>query len=408
MMHQTEIIFSIPGRIRIKISDLFMNEKTACSICSTIEDMQGVISARSNTRTGNILVCYKLELTNESEIINRIHNYENDMIPVGTDESFIKSLKKVFHSRMFSKKNNDAPASHNEYRLSRRFLKAALIIGGIVFLFEWMISRLIAILIFACPAILFVIPVTAFYYGMKRSRSRRIYMKDYTSLARLRNIGTVYLNDSVFMSGSSHDNKDHQFKNQYHSEIQKLIEINNINHLLNIKITDFVFGIRENGITDIAIVTDQDDQAIEKIAYILGIEKIYRLKDNITRLDFYNQHTLIVTAEELTHGVRELSMGVVLYIYNKNGYDIKQSDISVNSQDIDKIPWMVGLSRYCKEIIIRSQNSAIAINSLGILFASLGFLNPLGAISVYGINTVWQILFIKNRILSYKKDNKYL
>lgn len=376
IMRETEILFSIPGRVRLRIPDPQINEKTAAGICGAVEGLRGVISARFNEHTGSMLICYRTEQVTEIRVLNVVRSFEYDAGLAGLPTDAF--LKKAPVLRIFSGKWQSPASLHKGNGLPRRYVKTVLLLAGVVFLMRWMLKRLAAMLVFACPAVLFAAPAAAFYYGMKQASRRGIHMKDFGSLDRLRNTETVYIGDTAVMKASLR------------------------------KITDFVFGIRNHGITDVAIVTGRDAQAAAEAARTLGIDKIYRLGDNVTMLDFFHPSALIVTAEAPDRWIpdenRHLPTGLVFFLSGCGGPETRHWDLCADIRDIDHFPWLVGLSRYCREAAVRSQNSAAAVNFAGVLFASFGLLGPLGALTAYGINTACQILWVRNSVLSWQED----
>lgn len=369
-----------------------------------VEDLPGVISVSANRRTGNFLVRYDARKITEQEITARMDEPVNGDIPLPALKSFARTVKGALNPALFLKKTSPIGLLHSEYHLSRRLALASVFLALTVYLLKSVAGQFLAMLIFAIPAVIFAIPLTAFYYAAVRADNRKIYLKEISSLERLRRSETVYIHESALITGSRRENENLIYRNLNNPEFRKFLELGKINELLNIKITDFVFGIRENGITDIAIAVNEDNELIGMIAGQLGVERVVRLHDNVAVLDFFQDHTIIVTAEEQPEKIYHTAKGFVLYVYNKNRKEEIRTEAAVHSKDIQKIPWLVGLSRYCKELTVRCENSAIAVHSLGMLLSALGYLNPVGALSVYGINMAGQILFIKRKVLSYQKD----
>ena len=416
-MSRSKVIFSIPGRIRIHNPILMKDKKTVSYMMSAVEDIPGVISVSANRRTGNLLVCYDKDAVAAEQITDRMNHLETGRIIQRPLSSLARNIVKTLNPVLFMKKHSNTPLQ-NEYHLAKRVFKFTVFLSGTVFVFKLLIKRLLAMLVFACPVMILAIPLTALYYAAVRAGNRGIYLKGGAEVERLRLTKTVYIHDSVLASGSRREAKKLIFQKLDHPELRRLLELEKLNDLLNIKITDFVFGIRENGITDIALAVDADYEFIDIVAGRLGIERIFKLQDNISLMDFFHDHTIVVTAEEHKGNLRHETKGFVLYVYNHSEHNSDEWDFAeanhnsvewsddavVQSSNLQKIPWVIGLSRYCKELIVRCENSAIALNSLGLLMSALGYLNPIGALSIYSVNMTGQMLYIRKKMLAYRKD----
>lgn len=397
-MNNIKIVFSIPGRMRINIPALLHNEKKSYDITGMLDELCGVISVQPNIRTGNVLVCYDSSLINEKEIWYVIKGVHDEVKSSCDEDKPQTSLYPLIPKKIVQ------TIIHRETHLSRRFIKAAIFTGGIVFAFKFMLRRFITILIFACPIILFTIPITTFYYGVKRAKNRKILLKDISAIERLERTQSVLINESIFMLGmDQEESRKFIYQNIDWLSLQRLLRIRTVDNLLNLKISHLVFGIRNNGITDIAIITNKESDFVNGVADSLGIDKIYRIQDNVTMLEFFKEHSLIVTSEEIGK-VSKNQKALTMYVYNADCVDRNNFDITIHCRDINKVPWLIGLTRYCREIITRSQNSTVAIHSVGILLAALGYIGPFGALSIYGVNMMVQHLYIKNKVLFYEKE----
>lgn len=375
MISRSRIIFFIPGRIRIHILDLLRQGKEIGEICCILEDVHGVISVHSNVYTENILVCYDPETTDENKILKRINDIGESTVTNG--------FRPPFSTKIPLKRHNPA-IYQNERKISARWMKMVLFIGGLTFAFNFILRRLLSILIFACPVFIFAAPASAFYYTALRARNRRIFIRNKASLDLLDKIESVYLNDSIFLL----DEPTHA------STISPV----------NQEIYDFVFGIRENGVTDIALLVEKNRAIAHRAADQLGIEEIYHLNNEVNRHGFLNDHSLIVITEHDPNLTDSRKNSMVIHVFGKDYQEIPASDLTVQFRDLHRIPWLFRFGHYCREWIIRCQNMAIAIQTLGILAAAFGYIGPLGALAVYGFNTAWQPILIKSRIVSYKKE----
>lgn len=375
-----KIVFSIPGRIRIRIAGLLRNDNAANEISSFVEEEDGVISVRLNIRTKNILICYNPETVDENRILAMLENIGRN-VENGSDVNRSEagfSLKDTFLVR-------NGPAYENERKLSVRLFKTVLLVGGITSAFHFMLRRLIAVLIFSCPVVLFAAPAATFYYAVRRSESRRIFIRRKEAIDLLENTESMYIHDSVFQLEEHNGRRLHQ-------------------DYFNRGMRNFVFGIRVNGITDIAVLAEHNRQFGQSTAKQSGIREVYYLNNALEIRKYVHAHTLLVTAEDKP-GLTDCSPeALVLCVYGDRYRELPSADIILQINDICKFPWLIGLSRYCREIIIRCQNTAITVNVIGVLAASFGYIGPLGALIAYGMNVAWQPIIIKGRILSYQKE----
>lgn len=62
-------IHAVPGRFRIKLAAIKGNESRARQVCRQMETREGVLSVRSNTLTGSLLVHYDVRQLNPATLL---------------------------------------------------------------------------------------------------------------------------------------------------------------------------------------------------------------------------------------------------------------------------------------------------------------------------------------------------
>lgn len=372
MSKNVSVVFFIPGRIRIKVLSLRNNESNAYGLRSMLEEESGVISVRLNLHTDSILVCYNSELIQDNNIIKIIERTLNNETQVSPQLTFLN---------VFSMKEPVKLSNQEDFKIGKRLFKSVLFFGIVSFLFNHMIKQLISILIFSCPLVIYLSSRYIWHYAMEDTKQKQILIKNKSVLKRLENIEAIYIDESSLLL--NHDSKNTTISDEMYK---------------------FVFGMRDIGITDIGIIAKSDAGYIRSISSYLGVDKVCNIKQINTEDKLSKDNTLFVTSNKNQFLLSEKFNGILMYLYDKDENPLLAADITIKLREIYKIIWLIEFCRYCEEMKIRCQNTAVAINYLGIFLASLGYLHPLGAFCFYGINMIWQPIFVENKVLKYEKE----
>lgn len=366
MKQTSEILFFIPGRIRIRLQHLLMDERLACDLRHKGETVEGIALIRINKRLKTILFCYNPKQVNLETIFELVRD---SACPLNVLSRPARQTQEC----------TDTPTRYrNEKRISWRWFGISLLIGGVTFAINRLLSRLISLLIISCPGIVFVAPSSAFYYARRSAKRRGIILANKGSLEQLETAGAVLIHESVFLTTKYYPPNEYWSGKRYRSNLD-----------------DLVFGLRENGITELAILTEESKPSLVEEANRLGVGLC--AYDAVTHT---NGTPIIITAVPWKRRSQVLEVRVL------GGQEraAPTADVALREENLRQIPWLFYFSYLCREMIIRCQNIAIAIHALGLLLAALGYLSPAGAIMLVGANIAWQPLVIRHQILPNQKE----
>ena len=81
--------------------------------------------------------------------------------------------------------------------------------------------------------------------------------------------------------------------------------------------------------------------------------------------------------------------------------DTVKAGFNLQYSDVDKIPSMIKLAYFHREVSIQTENTAVALNIFGMLLVTLNCLTPLYSGIYYILNTLFLTLTLKFRYNSY-------
>lgn len=256
--------FFIPGRIRIKAAGLLQNGRNVPELQSSLEKEEGILSVRFNCRTGNVLVCYDPDLADEERIFRIVGEAEE------------QAERDCLPGDCLAPSGRDGPGLFRKERgLAARWAAAVLLIGGIASAARFALGRLLAFLLFSCPAFILTARAAAAAHAVRRAGGQRILIRN-RAVGLLEKTEAVYLSDSVLALGEGGGD----------------------GHGPAPEIYDFVFGIREHGVTDIAVLTKRNSPSAERAVKELGIGRIYYLANAEMEESFRGPSLIAVTKED--------------------------------------------------------------------------------------------------------------
>lgn len=401
-----EIISSVPGRIRVNV-DFLLRKRTGSMILNSLKSINGIISTAFNKRTRNILIFYRYKEIDEIQLLDKIRaidnkdikkDIENDIPKKVNKDSITKIIFKTLNPINLIKKKYPMKAYKDNYSLSKRIIKVGLFFGVIVFALTFNLSNIISILILSYPGILFTISSIANFYSAKKAYLNGIYLKNNHFIRVLSETDTLFVEDNLLI-------KERNIFNTILNKLNKNIilrftALRKLENPIDSEFEKVIYKLREYGITDIIVFSDNNKEILDYIAYSLGIDKTYFLKDNI--LLFKNlkkeENLTAIVSENSIEKIRKLNLDLVICIKLNNEGNIFKGDINFVDKNIKKLPWLLDLSKYNEEVIIRSQTIATGLNALGIFISVITNINPLLSFGIYGLNILAQTIGIKYSI----------
>ncbi|WP_459195859.1 HMA2 domain-containing protein [Wukongibacter baidiensis] len=404
------IISSIPGRIRVNVNGLLRNERLGYGILKSLKELEKVNSVSFNVSTGNVLIYYKYQYKDISDILYRIQTFTykdtSNYIPrYITNDSPTKILIRTLNPFNLLTKKFPVNIFEQEYSLSRRIIKMGIFMGGIVLAINPHIRTLASIMILTYPGILFTISSMSHFYSARKAFLNEVYVKNSNSIGQVAKTNAFFIEDKVLI-GKENAARKILDKNQEKMTIEKLSAIGKVTNLTNPEIRSFIEETRKYGVTDLTVFSDKKDDISKYIAYALGIDKVHLVKDKIFILnDLKNQENIMLFIHEsLVDKIRNIDLNLTVCVYSDLNNSVDKGSINVIDRNIKRIPWLLKLSKNNEELITRFHASSISVNTLAIYAAVLLRINPLITLSIYMVNLLAHINILRNSI--FKEENK--
>ncbi|MBV7275499.1 hypothetical protein I6U48_21585 [Clostridium sp. PL3] len=408
-----KVISSIPGRIRINISGLLRNEKIAFSIGYELAKHTNIVSFHVSKNSGNVLIYYKdisLSKGNILILVEKALKSSNEMIiPENIDRRhLIKILIDAMNPLSLFRKKHSKKIYEKEYSISNNILKNSIGSSSIIFLFTSSIGSVISALILGYPGILFAISAASYYYASTKLKMANIYLKSNSSLTFLNNIDTLLVENDVFQD-RFHNISGLQLSKY---DIHKLTILNKIDNPVNCDFESLINNIRILGVNNIFIIGNSQSGIIQYISYLLGVEILdinnLEKKQNYLMVNKLNNTVSLTTDRILESQLTYFHSDLIICLYRNKSPNILNADINLEYSNMNKLPFLMELSYFCREINTQTQNIATTLNILGILLVTLEYLTPLSSIFFYILNTFVMTLTLKLRFKRFfsKSSNK--
>ncbi|MBC2581315.1 HMA2 domain-containing protein [Clostridium sp. DJ247] len=413
-LSKVKIISSLPGRLRASIWGLLRNEQMAFHIRNMLTKSNCVLSVRISINTGNVLIYYDTKCICEDKLIVVIQealNYRKELIiPEDINkESLVKIMFNTLNPISLFKRKYSEKIYKNEYLLSKKILNISVVLSSIIFLFTSSINKVLSTLILGYPGILFAIGATSYYYGSAKLKQKNIYLKNNDLLSFLSDTNALLIENDILQSKLNKQNVigSHLSKD----DIQKLIILGELDNPINNTIESIVNDIRILGINNIFIIGDSTNSIINYISYYLGInvlniDNIEKQKQGLISNNSDDIITLITTDEFFEKNYEFSCYDLIICVYKNNRLNLLKADINLEYTDIDKLPLIVKFSHFCREVNVQTENTAIALNTLGMILAVLNYSTPLYSTIFYGLNILLMTLKIKLKFMFFEKNNK--
>ncbi|WP_446899193.1 HMA2 domain-containing protein [Clostridium sp. LBM24168] len=408
-----KIMSSLPGRIRVNIKGLLRNDEKVLKVRSKLNRYSGILSANVNKFTGNVLVYYNTDEFDEDRVLIIIKKAFNSQEVTTAENNHKSSLLKIFidgvNPLVLFKKKYSKRVYKNEYGISGKLFKISIAVSAVVFLLTGNIANAISVFILGYPVILFALREVSYYYVSDKLNIEKIYMKDSTSLSFLESINALLIEDEVFKSKFIKNKMYDMNLNKY--DIQKLVILGKLDNPVDENMKLVVNNIRMLGINNIFIIGSSENSITNYIGYLLGIEildknDLKKKKDPLIIDKLEDNNTVLITTDRLFESeLRELCIDSIICLYRNDKLSFLKADFNLHYSDVNKLPLLIKLAYFCREVNVQTENIAITLNVFGMLLAVLNYLTPLYSVIYYILNTLLMMLTLKLRFNSYKNFN---
>lgn len=370
-------IFSIPGRIRLKIKDLRENSSYASNIENSLINIYSVKTVMANIKTGNLLIIYDSDRINENELLSRIKNFN-----INTETNQI--TKRYKPNNRYKTKSSFRELFQEEISLSKRLFIVSVTTASLLFITTSPIGA-ISVLLLGAPGVIFMNSYLSMRYTLIKAKQNEIHISNVSVIREIQNLTSISLYPNVIFQSKINEN----IYAMQAIEIETMVAGGEIEDPIPVEVRRLVKELRELGVNDITIYHKGNN---------IGIF-IYANKNFGFETAERDLSDLIIIGEEALN--KKLNHKIILCISKNNTIPWKMAQISC--RDINKIAWLFQQCMRSNELLTRSQVTTVSIQIFGIMLAFIGFLNIGTSVILYGLNVLGNSIYLKHSILMNKE-----
>jgi len=165
------------------------------------------------------------------------------------------------------------------------------------------------------------------------------------------------------------------------------------------------------GITELAILSGDHDNAVRQVADRVGISMVYgRLKpqDKVEVIKSHQSNDLpVMFVGDGINDAPALAVSQVGVAMGAAGTDValETADIALTHDNISKLPWLVRLSRRMLQIIKINIVFGLVFNAIAVVASGMGLLTPIMAAIVHNVGSVL-VVFTSASLAIYPDDGR--
>lgn len=152
--------------------------------------------------------------------------------------------------------------------------------------------------------------------------------------------------------------------------------------------------LNQIGIEEVAILSGDHDQAVQRVADTVGIHRVYgRLKpqDKVEVIkEFQSKNLPVMFIGDGINDAPALAVSQVGVAMGAAGTDValETADIALTHDNIARLPWLILLSRRMLSIIKINIAFGLVFNAFAVLAGGMGWLTPIMAAVVHNVGSV--------------------
>lgn len=368
-------IFSIPGRIRLKVENLRHDSNYAYAIETSLMKLSNINSVKANAATGNLLIMYNCFVVEEAALLNQItgiritiHNFA-----AGRKDA----LQRKSASEMF----------REEKSLSKRFPLLSIAAASALLLSSSMTGAAAA-LVLGFPGIIYITSYLSFKYTLLLAERNEIYINKAGVIRNIQNLRGIFFHRNVIIDAG---NTEHLFAESYLG-IETMVANGGIEDPVHQNVRNLIKELRKTGINNLSVLNERNKTGL----FVYAVKTL--------GLDDSGKHRYpeIRIKKDPFINTKSIYNGLALYVSeNKN---TESYNIYMKGYELYKIPWFIRICRRSGELLTISQVAAVSINTFGMMLIFTGYLNLGTSILLYLINMFGNITYLRHHILNSDKE----
>ncbi|MBC7958401.1 MAG: hypothetical protein H7X94_00915 [Vallitaleaceae bacterium] len=356
---EIKVLSSIPGRLRLQINPL-RNENVEFFFDKPIQFPPGILLVSPNRVTSRLLVRYDPKLVCTQDVLDWIASI--DMNDVSSD----------VHKDLKSKKY-PVKVYQNEFALSKRLLFLSGVISCLALCFTFSLKRSLSLLILGLPGGLFLLRRAAYKITQKHLNAIGFYFEDPNLLYEIAAIKHLLIEDVLFFP-----------------EVP-------LSHPLEMVIKRF----RSIGLLDINMLSHETSDTNSYTCYQLGINEVIINQQHSLDKKFLTKTASIVNGSDYCQFLG--GQMVMFRVSMKIDQETQAYMILFDSSQVHDLSHVIQTSKYIHKLVIGSENSAVALNTIGFFLAAANLLTPLWAIALCFLNYLVPKIYLNNQIAHYEE-----
>jgi len=381
--NEVNVKFSIPGRIRLKVTLLYKNKFFAQKLSETIKSISNIVSVHTNTFNSNLLIIYNNKELSESELKPCIEYH----------------ITKLIHTQENQNNCINTSIYEGEKVIAKRVTLISLVLTGIISIGSINVATIISIMILSSPFILFYIRNKGYIITSHFLLEREINLPNNSLVKFFSEVDEIFIQDNLIIDKKI-VKKYFDFLEQGSIPVRRLI--------VNGELKEPIFGnsrilinnLRNIGVNTIFILSKEKNRFIDYAKDTLDINSLTLEEACMTKYinNFSEDELIIILGKSNEENVTNQSLVINLYMeINDVKCKYQQSHI-LCKKDILEIPYSILFCKYVENTINTTQNISIAINMIGVMFALGKYIFIRGSIIVYLFNFIVSTVLLKTKI----------
>ncbi len=369
-------IFSIPGRIRLKVEELKCDLNYASGIEIALIQVSSVNGVTVNVRTGNILVKYDQLSIEEAKLIKQI---EETGILVNKDhEMKKKDIQRGACPDIF----------REEKLLSKRLTIMSAVAASVLFITSSSANPITAFLL-GFPGIIYITSYLSLKYTLLFAEHNEVLVRNIRVIREIQKVKGIIFHCDIIIDEKAAKKLNNS---KSYMEIENMVANDVMEDPVHPDVRSLVKDLRKIGIHKLSVLCGSNKTGL----FIYAVKTL--------GLNYKEKHQypeIIIIKDQFTDSMRRRNR-IILSFSGDETADIK--NIHIKCYELNKIPWLINTCLRSSEFLTRSQAAAVSINIFGTMLIFMGYLNLGTSIIFYFLNLLGNIYYLKHKILRLNKE----
>ena len=169
-------------------------------------------------------------------------------------------------------------------------------------------------------------------------------------------------------------------------------------------------AMREAGIEDIRIISEENEEIVKNIALAAGIESyeanlnLESKMERIAELADEGRIVGLIRSEFLDYEPMQASAICIAFFGPNSDLDSEYSDFVIFDNDLRIIPQMIGLSKFTREVVLQNCIISLGLDAIGVILVLTNAITPYMAL-LYKLANNLVVMLNARKPVNYKINN---